>query len=129
MKNIAAIERIKKALKKQNYICDDELAFSLFLSQNLEKPLLLEGEPGVGKTEVAKVIADVLGRKLIRPQVIETTVAGACYLAGLGVGLWQGTGEIRKIWQADRDFAVQMNSTARRKRMASWEKALERTLL
>ncbi|MCP4717294.1 MAG: MoxR family ATPase, partial [Deltaproteobacteria bacterium] len=43
MKNIAAIERIKKALKKENYICDDELAFSLFLSQNLEKPLLLEG--------------------------------------------------------------------------------------
>jgi len=71
MKNIAAIERIKKALKKQNYICDDELAFSLFLSQNLEKPLLLEGEPGVGKTEVAKVIADVLGRKLIRLQCYE----------------------------------------------------------
>jgi len=71
MKNIAAIERIKKTLKKQNYICDDELAFSLFLSQNLEKPLLLEGEPGVGKTEVAKVIADVLGRKLIRLQCYE----------------------------------------------------------
>ncbi len=71
MKNIAAIERIKKALKKQNYICDDELAFSLFLSQNLEKPLLLEGEPGVGKTEVAKVIAEVLGRKLIRLQCYE----------------------------------------------------------
>jgi len=71
MKNIAAIERIKKALKKENYICDDELAFSLFLSQSLEKPLLLEGEPGVGKTEVAKVIADVLGRKLIRLQCYE----------------------------------------------------------
>ncbi len=71
MKNIAAIERIKKALKKQNYVCDDELAFSLFLSQNLEKPLLLEGEPGVGKTEVAKVIAEVLGRKLIRLQCYE----------------------------------------------------------
>lgn len=71
MKNVAAIERIKKALKKHNYICDDELAFSLFLSQNLEKPLLLEGEPGVGKTEVAKVIAEVLGRKLIRLQCYE----------------------------------------------------------
>ncbi len=71
MKNVAAIERIKKALKKQNYICDDELAFSLFLAQHLEKPLLLEGEPGVGKTEVAKVIADVLGRRLIRLQCYE----------------------------------------------------------
>ena len=71
MKNMAAIERIKKALKKHKYICDDELAFSLYLAQHLEKPLLLEGEPGVGKTEVAKVIASVLGRKLIRLQCYE----------------------------------------------------------
>ena len=71
MKHMAGIERIKKALKKHKYICDDELAFSLYLSQNLEKPLLLEGEPGVGKTELAKVIADVLDRKLIRLQCYE----------------------------------------------------------
>jgi MoxR-like ATPase len=71
MKNIAAIERIKGALKKKQYICDDELAFALYLAQHLEKPLLLEGEPGVGKTEVAKVIAEVLGRRLIRLQCYE----------------------------------------------------------
>ncbi len=58
----------RRQFKKHKYICDDELAFSLYLSQNLEKPLLLEGEPGVGKTELAKVIADVLDRKLIRLQ-------------------------------------------------------------
>ena len=76
-----------------------------------------------------QIQADVLGRRLIRPQVIETTVAGACYLAGLGVGLWSGTNEVRKIWQAEREFKVQMSARARRERLDSWQQALERTLL
>jgi glycerol kinase len=76
-----------------------------------------------------QIQADVLGRRLIRPQVIETTVAGACYLAGLGVGLWQGTAEIRKIWQAEQEFKVQMSAVARRHRTESWRKAVDRTLL
>ena len=76
-----------------------------------------------------QIQADVLGRRLIRPRVIETTVAGACYLAGLGVGLWSNTGEIRKIWQAEQEFGVRMSSKARRERLASWQQALERTLL
>ena len=77
MKALEAIERIKAALRKQSYISDDELAFALFLSQRMEKPLLLEGEPGVGKTEVAKVIANVLDRKLIRLQCYEGLDAAA----------------------------------------------------
>lgn len=71
MKKFESIEEIKDALKKENYICDDPLAFTLYLSLHMEKPLLLEGEPGVGKTEIAKVLADVLGRKLIRLQCYE----------------------------------------------------------
>jgi len=71
MKTIDSLQRIKTAMKEKKYICDDELAFSLYLAQQMEKPLLLEGEPGVGKTEVAKVVADVLERKLIRLQCYE----------------------------------------------------------
>jgi MoxR-like ATPase len=71
MKKFDSIEGIKKEMKKENYICDDPLAFTLYLSMQMEKPLLLEGEPGVGKTEVAKVMAAVLGRKLIRLQCYE----------------------------------------------------------
>ena len=55
MKKFDSIEDIKKEMKKENYICDDPLAFTMYLSMQMEKPLLLEGEPGVGKTEVAKV--------------------------------------------------------------------------
>ena len=71
MKTLNSVDEIKKALKKENYICDDPLAFTLYLSMRMEKPLLLEGEPGVGKTEIAKVLATVLGRKLIRLQCYE----------------------------------------------------------
>lgn len=71
MKTLDSLQRIKKTLKEKNYIADDELAFSLYLAQQMEKPLLLEGEPGVGKTEIAKVVAEVLGRRLIRLQCYE----------------------------------------------------------
>ncbi|GAB3277419.1 glycerol kinase GlpK [Parahaliea aestuarii] len=92
------------------------------------KPLRVDGGAAANNL-LMQIQANVLGRKLIRPQVIETTVAGACYLAGLGVGLWSGTGEIRKIWQAEQEFRVGMTPHRRRQRFASWQKALERTLL
>ena len=71
MKKFDSVDTIKDALKKESYICDDPLAFTLYLSMQMEKPLLLEGEPGVGKTEIAKVLATALGRKLIRLQCYE----------------------------------------------------------
>src|SRR3990172_6304579 len=77
MKKTLSIEQIKEAMRKGSYICDNQLAFVIYLSLAMEKPLLLEGEPGVGKTEVAKVLADVLGRKLIRLQCYEGLDAAA----------------------------------------------------
>jgi len=77
MKKTLSIEQIKEAMRKNSYICDDQLAFVICLSLAMEKPLLLEGEPGVGKTEVAKVLADVLGAKLIRLQCYEGLDAAA----------------------------------------------------
>jgi len=92
------------------------------------KPLRVDGGAAANNL-LMQIQADVLGRRLIRPRVIETTVAGACYLAGLGVGLWQGTAEVRKIWQAEQEFKVQMSAVARRHRTESWRKAVDRTLL
>ncbi len=91
------------------------------------KPLRVDGGAAANDL-LMQIQADVLGRKLIRPRVIETTVAGASFLAGLGVGLWQGTGDIRRIWEADREFRVEMRPRQRRDRVASWQKAVERTL-
>jgi glycerol kinase len=92
------------------------------------KPLRVDGGAAANNL-LMQIQADVLGRKLIRPKVIETTVAGACYLAGLGVGLWQNPAELRKIWQVEREFGVQMSAAARRNRLSSWQSALNRTLL
>lgn len=92
------------------------------------KPLRVDGGAAANNL-LMQIQADVLGRRLIRPQVIETTVAGACYLAGLGVGLWSSPADIRKIWRAQREFTVEMSAARRRARHASWEDALQRTLL
>ena len=66
-----SIDSLQEALHAQTYIADRGLATSVFLALKLERPLLLEGEPGVGKTEVAKVIANLLDTELIRLQCYE----------------------------------------------------------
>jgi MoxR-like ATPase len=65
------IERVQEVLRDERYICDRSLATIVYLSLLMGKPVLLEGEAGVGKTEVAKVLAKVLGTKLIRLQCYE----------------------------------------------------------
>jgi MoxR-like ATPase len=64
-------EEIKQALVEQNYIPSDEIGTILYLSQQLGKPILAEGPAGVGKTELAKVLAGATGRSLIRLQCYE----------------------------------------------------------
>lgn len=66
-----SIDSLQEALTTQTYIADRGLATSVFLALKLQRPLLLEGEPGVGKTEVAKVIANLLDTELIRLQCYE----------------------------------------------------------
>jgi len=68
---ISELDDIKKMLLEQNYIVDDAIAMSVFLAIKLEKPLLVEGPAGVGKTEIAKVIAGALNSDLIRLQCYE----------------------------------------------------------
>jgi MoxR-like ATPase len=66
-----SIEDVERLLAGQKYVADRDLAVSIFLALALHKPLFLEGEAGVGKTEVAKVLAAGLGRRLIRLQCYE----------------------------------------------------------
>jgi MoxR-like ATPase len=66
-----SIDALQEALYAQTYIADRGLATSVFLALKLQRPLLLEGEPGVGKTEVAKVVATLLDTELIRLQCYE----------------------------------------------------------
>jgi MoxR-like ATPase len=68
---LESIEAVQEAMRAHHYICDRALATVIFLAMRLEKPILFEGEAGVGKTEVAKVLAAMLGAKLIRLQCYE----------------------------------------------------------
>lgn len=68
---LQSIDDVKQALADQNYVCERSLATSIFLALKLQRPLFLEGEAGVGKTEIAKVLANLLDRPLIRLQCYE----------------------------------------------------------
>src|SRR5438270_8261198 len=70
-------DEIAQALAASGYIADGELATAVSLMQLLRRPLLLEGEAGVGKTEVAKALAAVHGRRLVRLQCYEGLDAAA----------------------------------------------------
>jgi MoxR-like ATPase len=67
----ATVDDLTAALREHSYLADRGLSTSIHLSLALGKPLLLEGEAGVGKTEVAKVLSELLGRRLIRLQCYE----------------------------------------------------------
>jgi len=67
----ASVDAVVELLAAQNYLCDRRLATALFLALKLRRPLFLEGEPGVGKTELAKTLAAALGTALLRLQCYE----------------------------------------------------------
>lgn len=73
----ANIDETVELLARGNYVADRSLATVIFLALKMSRPLLLEGEAGVGKTEIAKVLADALGRRLIRLQCYEGLDTGA----------------------------------------------------
>jgi MoxR-like ATPase len=66
-----SVEAVEKKLSEQEYICDQKISTVVFLSEKLEKPVLVEGPAGVGKTELAKAVAAATGRRLIRLQCYE----------------------------------------------------------
>ena len=69
--DLSSVEAVSRSLGAHNYLADEGLATSVFLALTLKRPLLLEGEAGVGKTELAKVLSALTGGELIRLQCYE----------------------------------------------------------
>ncbi|MEY2845492.1 MAG: hypothetical protein RL076_1038 [Chloroflexota bacterium] len=109
----AGIDELQGALAMRNYIADRPLATTLFLALKLNKPLLLEGEAGVGKTEIAKTLTTILGTQLIRLQCYEgLDAATAIYewnyprqLLQIRLAEAQGTHQTTNIFT--REFLIQ----------------------
>ena len=71
--------------------------------------------------------ADILGARVLRPVVAETTALGAAYLAGLATGVWADQDDIQKLWALDRTFTPAMDATKRESLYAGWTDAVSRT--
>lgn len=98
------------------------------MQKDLKKKMKsLKVDGGASKNNMLmQMQSDYLNVPIIRPKMVETTSAGAAYLAGLGVGLWKDKSEIKKIWKRDQEFKPQMNEPQRRKRFSSWKQAIKR---
>jgi MoxR-like ATPase len=115
----ATPDEVREALERERYVADRDLAVTLFLSLRLGKPIFLEGEAGVGKTEVAKVLASGLGRRLIRLQCYEgLDLASAVYE-------WDHARQILEIRLAEAEG----RAAAARTRIYSEEFLIKRPLL
>ena len=89
----------------------------------------LKVDGGMVKNEILMQFqADILDMPVIRPKVIETTALGAAYAAGLQLGFWKNQDELRAIWEEGARWEPSMSSDVRRKLLADWAKAIQRTL-
>jgi glycerol kinase len=81
----------------------------------------------VGNETLMRFQADILGVPVIRPTVAETTALGAAYAAGLAVGFWKDTDELRTLWGKDKEWRPCMDEARRETLYAGWKKAVTRT--
>jgi glycerol kinase len=116
----------------------DSIAYqSAALLQAMNKDVLAHGGKPVAELRVdggasandllMQTQADLLGIPVVRPAVIETTALGAAYLAGLGVGVYQGLDELVARWQVQRRFEPTITAAAAAERMQAWEHAVRQT--
>lgn len=94
-----------------------------------QKPVELRVDGGASANQfLMQFQSDVLGCKVVRPAVIETTALGAALLAGLAVGVWKDMEEIRSIWEMDLSLEPRMEEQEREKVLAGWHKAVQRSM-
>ncbi|MCA1600849.1 MAG: glycerol kinase GlpK [Acidobacteria bacterium] len=89
--------------------------------------LKVDGGATVNDT-LMQLQADILGVPVVRPVVAETTALGAAYAAGLAVGFWKDAEEMRRNWQADKQWEPRWSADQREVGYVGWQKAIERTL-
>jgi glycerol kinase len=77
---------------------------------------------------LVQFLADIVGVRVDRPAVIETTALGAAFLAGLGAGVYSGLDDLSALWRHERTFTATMESGGRDALLAGWREAVARVL-
>lgn len=110
----------------------ESIAYSTYdLAQQMEKDLglkikSLKVDGGSSQSDfLMQVQSDLLDKELLRPTCIETTAMGAAYLAGLAVGYWTSTDEIKKNWKVSKTYKSSITKDNREKRIKGWHKAVK----
>lgn len=118
---------IARAALEANAYQTKEVIDAMYEDSGVElKALKVDGGMVVNET-LMQFQSDVLGVPVVRPTVAETTALGAAYAAGLSVGFWNSTDELRANWSIDRQWEPNMDAATRASLFAGWKKAVERT--
>lgn len=104
---------------------------ALAMAKDMEAPLKeLKVDGGASRNNLLmQYQANLLGIKVVRPKITETTALGAAYLAGLAVGFWKDIDEIKTQWQVERTFEPTHDSEEIQQAKKGWEDAIKRTIL
>lgn len=110
----------------------ESIAYSTYdLAKQMEKDLgekiiSLKVDGGASRSDfLMQVQADILNKELFKPTCIETTAMGAAYLAGLAVGYWKNTDEIKSNWKVEKSFRSSISEENRQQRLNGWHKAVK----
>jgi glycerol kinase len=118
---------VRAALEAMAYQTKDVLVEMQKVSKLSVSSLKIDGG-AVANNFLCQFLADLLDLNIVRPRIIETTSLGAAYLAGLAIGYWQSTAEIKKCWCLDKTFKRKINKQVADRYYQSWLAAVKRTL-
>ncbi|MEM2698912.1 MAG: FGGY-family carbohydrate kinase, partial [Ignisphaera sp.] len=94
-----------------------------------EEIKVLKADGGASKSDfLLQFQADILGIKVVRPAIPETTSLGIAYLTGIAAGVWRSLDEIRGIWRIDREFVPGMDPATRERLYSGWKAAVKRAI-
>lgn len=118
---------IRAALEAMAYQTHDVLV-AMEAETGLSAEALAVDGGAVANDFLMQFQADIIGKTVLRPSVIESTSLGAAYLAGLHAGVWRDAGELAKLKTIETEFAPAIDENERAVRLAGWQKALRQTL-
>lgn len=118
---------VRATLDSITYQTNDVLA-AMEADSGIPMPALKVDGGASANNYLVQTQADICGAPVLRPRCVETTAMGAAYLAGLAVGYWSSTDDIRKNWAVDRRFEPAIPQEERTERIQGWKKAVARTV-